>query len=323
MTINAILPGILAALGVGLVFWHFAGRRRADPGDAVSQHAEAAFEAASRLPPAPREPLRARLSGVLSQGARPLLRGQRGSKLQAKLTGAGLSLKPHEFVVVQLACVALLAGAGWLRFGSALVAAVAGLAGYFLPSIWVRRQDKKRRRKIDSQLADMITQLANGLRAGFSIQQSVASVAESNKQPISGEMNRAVRETMLGIELEVALLHLNERLQSKDFDMMMTAISIHRRVGGNLAEVMDKISGVIRERVRIAGEVRVLTAQARASGYIVTGLPFAVGGMLSVISPGYEGPLFKSPVGWGLIAVGLVSIGVGFAIIRKITDIQP
>jgi tight adherence protein B len=166
--------------------------------------------------------------------------------------------------------VALLGAAAWLRFGSPLVAIAAGCGGYFLPSMWVRRKDKKRRLKIDSQLADMIGMLANGLRAGYSIQQAVASVAEANREPIAGEMRRVVRETALGIELEVALQHLNERLQSKDFDMMMTAISIHRRVGGNLAEVMDKIADVIRERVRIAGEVRVLTAQGRASGYIVT-----------------------------------------------------
>jgi tight adherence protein B len=204
-----------------------------------------------------------------------------------------------------------------------VVAAAAGFGGYFLPSIWVRRKDTKRRRKIDSQLADMIGMLANGLRAGFSIQQAVASVAEANRDPISGEMRRVVRETALGIELGVALQHLNERLQSKDFDMMMTAIAIHKRVGGNLAEIMDKISGVIRERVRIAGEFRVLTAQARASGYIITGLPFAVGGILSLISPGYELPLLQSPIGWGLIVVGLIMIGSGYAIIRKITNIAP
>jgi tight adherence protein B len=86
---------------------------------------------------------------------------------------------------------------------------------------------------------------------------------------------------------------------------------------------MDKIAEVIRERVRIAGEVRVLTAQARASGYIITALPFAVGGLLSLISPGYEGPLFQSPIGWGLIAAGMIMIGSGYAIIRKITDITP
>lgn len=317
MDLTALAPGAMAGLGVGLVFWFFAARRTAAVPD------EPPYDA-----PAPQAPkralaLRERVSAALGQGARPLLRGQRGSKLQTKLAVAGLSLKPHEFVLLQLVCVALLAAAAWFRFNSVLVAAAAGFGGYFLPSIWVRRKDLKRRRRIDSQLADMIRMLASGMRAGFSIQQAVASVAEANREPISGEMRRVVRESALGIELEVALQHLSERLQSKDFDMMMTAIAIHRRVGGNLAEVMDKISDVIRERVKIVGEVRVLTAQGRASGYIITALPFAVGGILSLISPGYERPLFQSPLGWGLIAAGMIMIGIGYAIIRKVTDITP
>jgi tight adherence protein B len=316
MDLMAIVPGVMAGLGVGLVFWFFVSPGAAPAVDGLREMAVGVNE---QQAPSMRE----RLSGALGQGAKPLLRGQRGTKLQAKLAGAGLSVKPHEFVVLQGACVLLLAVLAWLRFDSWLVAGAAGIGGYFLPSVWVRRRDRQRRRKIDNQLADMIAMLANALRAGFSIQQAVASVADANREPISGEMRRVVRESALGIELEIALQHLNERLQSKDFDMMMTAISIHRRVGGNLADVLDKISAVIRERVKIAGEVRVLTAQARASGYIITGLPFAVGGILSLISPGYEVPLFQSPIGWALIAVGLVMIGIGYAIILKITDIAP
>jgi tight adherence protein B len=312
-----MIPGALAAVGVALVFWYFV-----TSGPAVDPFAMPYEEPAPQAAK-PKRSLRQALSAALSRGTKPLLRGQRGNKLQSKLEGAGLALKPHEFVVLQLVCVALLGAAAWWRFDSIFVAAAAGVGGYFLPSIWVRRKDLKRRRKIDSQLADMIAMLANGLRAGFSIQQAVASVADANREPISSEMRRVVRESALGIEMGVALQHLNERLQSKDFDMMVTAISIHRRVGGNLADVMDKIAEVIRERVRIAGEVRVLTAQARASGYIITALPFAVGGLLSLISPGYEGPLFQSPIGWGLIAAGMIMIGSGYAIIRKITDITP
>jgi len=315
MDLTTLAAGAMAGLGVGLVYWFFA-MHSAAPNPDPQPYAEPA-------PPKPKPalPLRERVSAALGQGAQPLLRGQRGSKLQAKLAGAGLSVKPQEFLVVQLACVAVLGAAGWLRFSSVLVAGAAGFGGYFLPSMWVRRKDLKRRRRIDSQLADMIAMLANGLRAGYSTQQAVASVSEANREPISGEMRRVVRETALGIELEVALQHLNERLQSKDFDMMMTAIAIHRRVGGNLADVMDKISDVIRERVKIAGEVRVLTAQGRASGYIITALPFAVGGILSLISPGYEKPLLQSPIGWGMLATGMISIGSGYAIIRKITNI--
>jgi tight adherence protein B len=315
MDLAALGPGAIAALGVGLVFAFFATRR------ATPRLEDELHELSVAQEPKRSLPLREQVSAALGRGAKPLLRGKRGSNLQAKLDGAGLSLKPHEFLVLQLACVAIVGAAAWFRFNSFPIAAAAGFAGYFIPSIWVRRRDLKHRRKMDSQLADMIGMLANSLRAGFSIQQAVASVAEAKREPISGEMRRVARETALGIELTVALAHLNQRLQSKDFDILMTAISIHRRVGGNLAEVMDKISAVIRERVRLAGEIRTLTAQARASGYIVTALPFAVGGILSLISPGYEMPLFQSPVGWALIAIGMIMIGTGYGIIRKITNI--
>jgi tight adherence protein B len=186
----------------------------------------------------------------------------------------------------------------------------------------LRRVERKRKRTLNAQLGDTISLMSNGLKAGYSIQQALASVADTGRKPISDEIRRVVREMSLGIELDTSLQHLNERLQSPDFDMMVTAILIHRRVGGNLAEVMDKIAETVRERIRVTGEVRVLTAQARASGYIVTGLPFAVAILLSLISPSFERPLFESPLGWGMISVGLVMIGVGYAIIRKITDIH-
>src|ERR1700682_2748170 len=150
MDLTTLVSGVMAGLGVGLVFWFFAMRQVAADSGQKEEDQPAPQE------PKPSLPMRERLSAALGQGARPLLRGQRGSKLQAKLTGAGLSVKPHEFVVVQLACVALLDAAGWLRFNTILVAGAAAFGGYFLPSIWVRRKDLKRRRRIDSQLADMI-----------------------------------------------------------------------------------------------------------------------------------------------------------------------
>jgi tight adherence protein B len=97
---------------------------------------------------------------------------------------------------------------------------------------------------------------------------------------------------------------------------------IHRTVGGNLSEVLDQIADTIRERIKVHGEVRVLTAQARASGYIITALPFAVGALLSIISPGFEQPMFSNPLGWAMLIVGLISISIGYAIIRKITNIH-
>ena len=139
---------------------------------------------------------------------------------------------------------------------------------------------------------------------------------------MSDEFNRAVREMNLGITVDDALDHMNQRIQSEDFDLMVTAVQIHRVVGGNLAEILDTIAFTIRERIRIHGEIRTLTAQARASGYIISALPFALAGILTLVSPSYITPLFKEPLGWFLIALSMIMMSIGYAVIRRIAAIE-
>jgi tight adherence protein B len=330
--------GALAAAGVGLVFWWLFGSRRPVPvegdpapgSDASSDSLElAVVEGAAGLPAraatgAQRRGLDYRevASAVAEKVTAPAMSTNRRDAIQVRLSAAGTGMKPHEFLGLQLVCGLVAGLLAYARFGSLLALLPLAVVGYFLPRLWLRRLEKKRRVAIERQLADVITLLANALKAGHSTQQAIATVAEAGREPMGTELQRVVREMSLGLELEVALQHINARLQSKDFDMLVTAVIIHRRVGGNLAEVLGKISHTVRERVKIHGEVRVLTAQARASGYIVTGLPFAVGGLLTVISPDFERPLFETPLGWGMLAVGLIMVGVGYAIIRKISDIH-
>ena len=312
------LLGLAAAAGVGMVFWWLVGGSRRPDQD---------VESLGAVGPGPAKPDRRPLevrpvaSALAARVVAPALRGKRGAEIQARLSAAGTGLKPHEFLGLQLLTATALGASGFVRFGNLLPAVGLGLAGYFTPRLWLRRLEKRRRLAIERQLADVITLLANALKAGHSTQQALAAVAESGREPMGTELQRAVREVQLGLELEVALRNVNARLKSQDFDMLVTAVIIHKRVGGNLADVLSKISHTVRERVKVHGEVRVLTAQARASGYIVTGLPFAVGGLLSLISPGFERPLFESPPGWAMVAVGLVMVSVGYAIIRKISDI--
>jgi tight adherence protein B len=150
----------------------------------------------------------------------------------------------------------------------------------------------------------------------------MATIARSAPQPMSDEFSRAVREMNLGITVDDALDHMNARISSEDFDLMTTAVQIHRVVGGNLAEILDTIAFTIRERIRIQGEIRTLTAQARASGYIITAPPFALVGILTMVSPSYILPMFKEPLGWGMLALALIMMGIGYAIIRKIAAIE-
>jgi tight adherence protein B len=311
------LLAAIAAAGAAFIFWGLIARDQSlaeiDQPPAIPLRLEQPDEKRS---------LRESLSGPITSVARPMLRGQRGGQLQVELNRAGLTVKAAEFALMRIGCGAAVAALAFLRFGNILILVVGALAGYMLPKIWLRRRQAKRRAAFEAALGDTVVLMANGVKAGYSIQQALASVAEGGRPPLAEEIARVNRETSLGLDLEDALQHANVRLASRDFDLVVTAILIHRTVGGNLAEVLGKIAETIRERVRVHGEVRVLTAQARASGYIITALPFAVGGILTIISPGFETPLFKSPLGLGLCVVGLISISIGYFLIRRITDIH-
>jgi tight adherence protein B len=313
------LLAAVAAVGAGIILWGLVGRDAA-PAEDVGEVPELALQL--QREPEKRRSMRDQLAGPIASMTQPLLRGQRGGQLQTELNRAGLTIKASEFVAIRVGSATLVAVLAFLRFGNILIGLVGAVLGYLLPAIYLKRRQSKRRQAFEGSLGDTVVLMSNGVKAGYSIQQALNSVAESGRPPLAEEVARINREVALGLDLEDALQHANTRLASKDFDLVVTAILIHRTVGGNLAEVLDKIAETIRERVRVHGEVRVLTAQARASGYIITGLPFAVGAILSIISPGFETPLFKSPVGWAMLAVGGISISIGYAIIRKISDIH-
>ena len=139
---------------------------------------------------------------------------------------------------------------------------------------------------------------------------------------MSSEFRRVVQEVGLGRTTEEALQSLLRRMPSEDLDLLITAVNIQMEVGGNLAQILDTIGHTIRERVRIKGEIRTLTAQARASGWIITLLPIGLAAVLSVISPDYFNPMFKQTLGIVMLAVGGFSMLIGFALIQKIVKIE-
>ena len=146
----------------------------------------------------------------------------------------------------------------------------------------------------NKQLPDTITLIANALRAGSSFLQAIELVVRESRPPISTEFGRVIREVNLGLPFEPALENMVRRVRSDDLELMATAISIQHQVGGNLAEILDSIAFTIRERVRIKGEIRTLTAQQRLSGYVVGFLPIALAGFLFVAAPGFMEPMFAS-----------------------------
>lgn len=265
--------------------------------------------------------LRAALDSVTTPLGKLLPRGNHG-KLADDLARADLRLKPMEWLLIVAGICGALGFLGWMRFQTP-IAFIAGIVGgWFASGFYLRFLQHRRSRVFDRQLSGTITLLSNALKAGLSFSQALATVSKNGPPPICEEFARCTKEMSLGIGVEEALNHMVERSESEDFDLLVTAVQIQRVVGGNLAEILDKIAFTIRERVRITGEIRTLTTQARFSGYIITLLPVGLCFILAAISPTYFGPMLSTGLGHTMLLIGVISIGIGSAIIRKVVRIE-
>jgi tight adherence protein B len=253
----------------------------------------------------------------------PLLsRSSHTGKLADDLQKADLKLKSSEWILAVIG-VGLLTGLlVALRYSDWVLFLPCPFIVWVLSGFFLRFRQRRRTRAFNNQLGDTITLLSNALKAGHSFAQALSSVSKNAQPPIADEFARATREIALGIGVDDALTHMVERNRSEDFDLLVTAVQIQRVVGGNLAEILDTIAFTIRERVRIQGEIRTLTAQARASGWIITVLPFALAGILSLVSPSYFDPMWSDPIGHVLLGMAIFSIAVGAAAIQKIVKIE-
>jgi tight adherence protein B len=243
------------------------------------------------------------------------------SRVQRDLARADLRLRVAEYYYIRLGAALGLA-AVLLLLRDPLSALVGALLGYFLPRMWVGRRIGSRLNSFNKQLPDTIVLLSNSLRAGSSFLQSIELVSRESPAPMGPEMGRVVREVNLGLSMEEALSNLVRRIKSDDLDLMVTAIGVQQQVGGNLAEILDTIAFTIRERVRIKGEIRTLTAQGRYSGYLVAFLPIGIMITLNLINPEFMQPLFTELIGQILLVVGGIMMLIGFFAIQKITDIK-
>jgi tight adherence protein B len=261
--------------------------------------------------------------GSITALLNPLLsRTSHNGKLADDLQKADIRLKSSEWVLA-VAGIGIVVGLlAALRFGTPVAFVPCPFAAWILAGLFLRFRQRRRLRAFNNQLGDTIMLLSNALKAGHSFAQALSSVSKNANPPISDEFGRATREIALGISVDDALNHMIDRNKSEDFDLMVTAVQIQRVVGGNLAEILDTIAFTIRERIRIQGEIRTITAQARASGIIITLLPFALAIMLAVISPSYFGPFLSDPLGHIMIGIGVFSIAIGAAAIQKIVKIE-
>jgi tight adherence protein B len=245
--------------------------------------------------------------------------------ISKNLARADIKLRPAEYMVV-MAASSLVSGAVLAILARMPLIGIVGLViGVFLPGIYVGQAQKARMRKFDDQLGDMLNLMVNGLRAGYSTLQAMEAVSRELPAPICDEFHRVVQEMQLGLTMEDALDHILRRIRSDDLDLVVTAINVQREVGGNLAEILDVISYTIRERVRIKGEINSLTAQGRATAWVISALPIGLMGILFVVNRPYMMKFFDPETrtcGIPMLCLGGAMVGSGFYIVQRMVKID-
>jgi tight adherence protein B len=336
MTVLTLVVAAFAAIAILLIFLGIAG----SGGSGISTRLER-YAAGARPDPAAKEGGSGPISDLIAQSAamanfnKAVEQRDFGANLAREIARADLKLKPSEYLaiwggaIVGIPAVMFILGALIPTLRSPIFLLGGVLAGFFLPRWYLKRRQGQRLKAFNTRLADTITLIANALRAGSSFLQAIEMVVRESEPPISTEFGRVIREVNLGLPFEEALQNMVRRVRSEDLELMATAISVQHQVGGNLAEILDSIAFTIRERVRIKGEIRTLTAQQRLSGYVVGFLPVGLTGALTLIAPGFMDPMFQKPpevmglpAGVLILGFGAFMMFLGFMAIRRIVDIE-
>lgn len=246
------------------------------------------------------------------------------AKIKDKLAKAGVLLRPSEFILINLFISLCFAGIGIVIFPKIFFISLfaGGSFGYFLPHFFLHHLKKKRLSIFTSQLCNVISLISNSLKAGYSFLQALDMVAKETSPPISVEFSRVLREDNLGVPLDKALENLVKRIESEDLDLVVTAVLIQKQIGGNLSEILDRVAYTIRERIRIKGEIKTLTAQGRLSGLIVSLLPVILGLILSLLQPDIYKLLITERMGWLIIGIGVTMQIIGILIIKKLIRVE-
>jgi tight adherence protein B len=263
------------------------------------------------------QPETARRSDTMPILTRALSGRHLTEQLYIGLAAAGLPIRPSEFVGIMIGSVIFWQLIAMLIAKNILGHVLFAIVGVGLPIAVLRVMQQKRRTAFDNQIVDALMLISSSLRSGFSFLRALQMVAQEMPPPISKEFERVIQEVNVGRPMEDALRAVVARVRSYDFDLVVTAVLIQLQVGGNLADVLETIASTIRERVRIMGEMRALTAEGKMSGLVLVLLPITLGLVLVALNPPYMAVLIHEKVGHFLIGVAAVLQIVGGLVIRK------
>lgn len=242
--------------------------------------------------------------------------------LQSDLVKAGIPLKAEELVGFCVICALAGMGITYFMFQNIYFTIILGIIGFWAPVIWIKYLKKRRVNRLEGQLLDAIVLMANSLRGGHSFMQALELTSRETMPPLSEEFTKVVRETKVGISVEEALNNLVKRVESKDLELVITGVLVQRKVGGNLAAVLDTVADTIDKRIKMKGKIKTLTAQGKLTAWIVSILPFALGAMIFGKYPEFGRIMVEELIGMVMLSSGLIMLVLGIAVIRKVVNID-
>lgn len=251
-----------------------------------------------------------------------LKRSARVSAVQKLLSQADMKMRAGNFILLCAACAGGLGLAILLWSNNSMFGWLGALIGFFLPYSYVVRRRNKRFDRFEELFPQAIDTLARAVRAGHAFTTALELIANELTEPIAGEFRKLFEEQKFGLPVRDALINLTDRVPLVDLKFFVTAVMLQRETGGNLAEILDNLSYVIRERFKIMRQVRVYTAQGRLTMMLLMGLPPAIVVVMLLMNPAFIRPLFSDPLGHILVAAGVTLQTVGYFIIRRIVQIQ-
>jgi tight adherence protein B len=251
-----------------------------------------------------------------------LRRSERISNLQKTLAQGNVDVRAGNFLMLCALSALLLAAVAALAGGNLLFGWLGALVGFFIPYAYASHMRSKRFQKFEEKFPEAIDTLARAVRAGHAFTTAVEMIANELAEPVAGEFRQLFEEQKYGLPVRDALMNLTERVPLVDVKFFVTAVMLQRETGGNLAEILDNLSYVIRERFKILRQVRVHTAQGRLTMVLLMALPPTIVVVMQFLNPGFIHPLFADPLGHALIVGGIVLQTMGYFVIRKIIRIR-
>ena len=251
-----------------------------------------------------------------------LRRSERVSVLQKMLSQGEVNVRAGNFLIFCVAAAVVFAVVAVLAGGNMLFGWAGLVLGFFIPYAYASHRRAKRFQRFEEKFPEAIDTLARAVRAGHAFTTALELIANEVSEPVAGEFRQLFEEQKFGLPVRDALINLADRIPLVDVKFFVTAVMLQRETGGNLAEILDNLSYVIRERFKILRQVRVHTAQGRLTMVLLMALPPTIVVVMLVLNPGFIQPLFSDPLGHALIVGGITLQTLGYFVIRRIIRIQ-